>query len=129
MFIQLGRGIMILVWGIMIFNLFHPFPKPLRYFMDIAMVFTVLMHAFQLLLLKNSQPKDQKLSGFLQTKIFFFGVFELFGLAKETTKRKTTEKSNFPYPVVHLIFPSSMSDPRNYSLTFFAFDNKTLFSR
>ncbi|PHM62768.1 DUF1145 family protein [Xenorhabdus ishibashii] len=92
MFILLGRAIMILVWGIMIFNLFHPFPKPLRYFMDIAMVFTVIMHAFQLLLLKNSQPKDQNLSGFLQTKIFFFGVFELLSWQKKQQKEKQREK-------------------------------------
>ncbi|OTA19331.1 membrane protein [Xenorhabdus beddingii] len=88
MFIQLGRIIMIFVWGIMIFNLFYPFPKPLRYFMDIAMVFTVVMHAFQLLLLTNSQPKDQKLSGFLQTKIFFFGVFELLAWQKKQQQNK-----------------------------------------
>ncbi|CDH32712.1 DUF1145 family protein [Xenorhabdus bovienii] len=88
MFIQLGKFIMVLVWGIMIFNLIHPFPKPLRYFMDIAMVFTVIMHAFQLLLLKNSQPKDQKFSVFLQTKIFFFGVFELLAWQKKQRQDK-----------------------------------------
>ncbi len=86
MFIQLGRGLMILVWSIMIFNVFHPFPKPLKYFMDIAIVFTIIMHAFQLLLLKNSQPKDQKLSALLQTKIFFFGVFELLAWQKKQQK-------------------------------------------
>ncbi|MDX7989370.1 DUF1145 family protein [Xenorhabdus sp. 12] len=88
MFVQLGRIIMTLVWAVMIFNFFHPFPKPLKYFMDIAMVFTVVMHAFQLLLLKNSQPKDQKLSTFLQTKIFFFGVFELLAWQKKQQKEK-----------------------------------------
>ncbi|MDC9598447.1 DUF1145 family protein [Xenorhabdus anantnagensis] len=92
MFIQLGRVIMILVWGIMIFNLLHPFPKPLKYFMDIAMVFTIIMHAFQLLLLKNSQPKDQKLPAFLQAKIFFFGVFELLAWQKKQHKEKEGEK-------------------------------------
>ncbi|MDX7992451.1 DUF1145 family protein [Xenorhabdus littoralis] len=88
MFIQLGRVIMLLVWGIMIFNVFHPFPKPLKYFMDVAMVFTIVMHAFQLLLLKNSQPKDQKLPTYLQTKIFFFGVFELLAWQKKRQKEK-----------------------------------------
>ncbi|WP_340611740.1 DUF1145 family protein [Xenorhabdus bharatensis] len=88
MFIQLGRAIMLCVWGIMILNLVQPFPKPLKYFMDIAMVFTVVMHAFQLLLLKHSQPKDQKLSGWLQTKIFFFGVFELLSWQKKNRLEK-----------------------------------------
>ncbi|MDR0218096.1 MAG: DUF1145 family protein [Enterobacteriaceae bacterium] len=88
MFIQLGRAIMLCVWGIMILNFVHPFPKPLKYFMDIAMVFTIVMHAFQLLLLTSSQPKDQKLSGLLQTKIFFFGVFELLAWQKKTKLEK-----------------------------------------
>ncbi|MDC9590507.1 DUF1145 family protein [Xenorhabdus sp. XENO-10] len=92
MFIQLGRVIMILVWGIMIFNLLHPFPNPLKYFMDIAMVFTIIMHAFQLIMLKSSQPKDQKLSAFFQAKIFFFGVFELLAWQKKQQKEKEGEK-------------------------------------
>ncbi|PHM34829.1 membrane protein [Xenorhabdus szentirmaii] len=83
---------MIFVWGIMIFNFFQPFPKPLKYFMDIAMVFTVVMHAFQLLLLKHTQPKGQKLSAFLQTKIFFFGVFELLNWQKKERKKEQEKK-------------------------------------
>ncbi len=78
---------MVCIWGFLIFNLIHPFPKPLKYFMDIAMIFTVVMHAFQMLLLKSSQPKDQKLSGLMQTKIFFFGVFELLAMQKKQLKK------------------------------------------
>ncbi|NHB93040.1 DUF1145 family protein [Photorhabdus cinerea] len=87
MFIQLGKLLMVCIWGFLIFNLIHPFPKPLKYFMDIAMIFTVVMHAFQMLLLKSSQPKDQKLSGLMQTKIFFFGVFELLAMQKKQLKK------------------------------------------
>ncbi|PQQ39168.1 hypothetical protein C6H68_03020 [Photorhabdus luminescens] len=88
MLIQLGKLLMSCVWGFLIFNLIHPFPKPLKYFMDIAMIFMVVMHAFQMLLLKASQPKDQKLSSLIQTKIFFFGVFELLSMQKKTTERE-----------------------------------------
>ncbi|EYU16757.1 DUF1145 family protein [Photorhabdus noenieputensis] len=89
MFIQLGKLLMICVWGFLIFNLIHPFPKPLKYFMDVAMIFMVVMHAFQMLLLKASQPKDQKLSSLMQTKIFFFGVFELLSMQKKQRKEKS----------------------------------------
>ncbi|ERT13525.1 DUF1145 family protein [Photorhabdus temperata] len=88
MFIQLGKLLMVCVWGFLIFNLIHPFPKPLKYFMDVAMIFIVVMHAFQMLLLKTGQPKDQKLSGLMQTKIFFFGVFELLSMQKKQLKGK-----------------------------------------
>ncbi|MGV7962925.1 DUF1145 family protein [Photorhabdus tasmaniensis] len=87
MFIQLGKLLMVCVWGFLIFNLIHPFPKPLKYFMDIAMIFMVVMHALQMLLMKTSQPKDQKLSGLIQTKIFFFGVFELLAMQKKQLKK------------------------------------------
>ncbi|NHB89981.1 DUF1145 family protein [Photorhabdus tasmaniensis] len=87
MFIQLGKLLMVCVWGFLIFNLIHPFPKPLKYFMDIAIIFMVVMHALQMLLMKTSQPKDQKLSGLIQTKIFFFGVFELLAMQKKQLKK------------------------------------------
>ena len=56
MFINIGRLLMICVWGFMVFNLVHPFPKPLKYFMDIAMVFMVFMHALQTIFLKATLP-------------------------------------------------------------------------
>ncbi|WP_445496306.1 DUF1145 family protein [Photorhabdus sp. SF281] len=87
MFIQLGKLLMVCVWGFLIFNLINPFPKPLKYFIDVAMIFMVVMHAFQMLLLKAGQPKDQKLSGLMQTKIFFFGVFELLSMQKKQQKK------------------------------------------
>lgn len=84
MLINIGRLLMICVWGFMIFNIVHPFPKPLKYFMDVAMVFMIFMHALQTIFLKASLPKDQKLTGLQQTKIFFFGVFEMLAMHKKT---------------------------------------------
>lgn len=57
MLINAGRVLMICVWGFMVFNLIHPFPKPLKYFMDIAMVFMIFMHALQTIFLKQPSPK------------------------------------------------------------------------
>ncbi|HBO24489.1 MAG TPA: hypothetical protein DD649_16620 [Providencia sp.] len=83
MFINIGRLLMVCVWGFMLFNLIHPFPKPLKYFMDIAMIFMVIMHALQTMFIKASLPKNEKLSGLVQVRIFFFGVFELLVMQKK----------------------------------------------
>lgn len=84
MFINIGRLLMICVWGFMVFNLVHPFPKPLKYFMDIAMVFMIFMHALQTIFLKATLPKGEEISGLVQLRIFFFGVFEMLAMQKKT---------------------------------------------
>ncbi|MOA69553.1 hypothetical protein D3C78_1978100 [compost metagenome] len=43
----------------------------------------VVMHGLQLVLLKSTQPKDQPISRWLETKIFIFGVFELLDWQKK----------------------------------------------
>ncbi len=70
--------------GFLLSNLFHPFPKPLKYFIDVALFFMVVMHGLQLVLLKSTQPKDQPISYWQEAKIFIFGVFEAVGPAEET---------------------------------------------
>ncbi len=89
MWLNLGRLFMLFVWAFLLLNLFHPFPKPLKYFVDIALFFMVVMHGLQLVLLRTTQPPGSpKLSAITQTKIFFFGVFELLAW----------QKRNFPKP-------------------------------
>ncbi|QKJ85234.1 DUF1145 family protein [Paramixta manurensis] len=84
MWLNLGRVLMLFVWGFLLLNLVHPFPKPLKYFIDVALFFMVVMHGLQLVLLRATQPKDApKLSAFTQAKIFFFGVFELLAWQKK----------------------------------------------
>ncbi|MDN0094260.1 DUF1145 family protein [Yersinia rohdei] len=83
MWINLGRLLMLGVWFFLLLNLFQPFPTPLRYFINVAMIFMVLMHGLQLVLLKSTQPKDQPISGLQQFKIFAFGVFELLAWQKQ----------------------------------------------
>ncbi|MDY4377142.1 DUF1145 family protein [Pectobacterium brasiliense] len=85
--INLGRLLMLGVWGFLLLNLIQPFPKPLNIFMTVAMVFMILMHGFQLLLLKSSQTKDSPaLSRAFQARIFLFGVFELLAWQKKQPK-------------------------------------------
>ncbi|GKX50763.1 DUF1145 family protein [Budvicia aquatica] len=78
LFINLGRLLMLGVWGILLLNLFQPFPSPLKYFMHVAMAFMFFMHGLQLIMLKTTLPKDgEKISGWQEFRIFVFGVFEL----------------------------------------------------
>lgn len=86
--INLGRLLMLGVWGFLILNLIHPFPRPLNIFMTLAMVFMILMHGAQFLLLKASQPKDAPpLGKLVQLRIFLFGVFELLAWQKRLDRR------------------------------------------
>lgn len=84
MLINIGKVIMLLVWAFLLSNLFHPAPKPLKYFIDIALIFMIIMHGLQLVLMKNTQPEDSvPLSGMRQLKLFIFGVFELSAWQKK----------------------------------------------
>lgn len=94
MLINVGRLLMVCVWGFMVFNLIHPFPKPLKYLMDIAMVFMIFMHALQTIFLKATLPKGEKISGLVQTRIFFFGVFEMLAMQKKTKAALEKAKKN-----------------------------------
>ena len=84
MLINLGRLLMLSVWAFLLLNLFQPFPKPLNIFVNVALIFMILMHGLQLTLLKATQPKEAPpLSRFEQIRIFIFGVFELVAWQKK----------------------------------------------
>ena len=83
MLINLGRLLMLCVWGLLILNLIQPFPRPLNIFVNVALIFMVLMHGLQLAMLKATQPKDAPPMGKPeQFRIFLFGVFELLAWQK-----------------------------------------------
>lgn len=89
MLINLGRLLMLCVWGFLILNLVQPFPRPLNIFVNVALIFTVLMHAMQLALLKSTLPKDSpQLSSAEKVRIFLFGVFELLAWQKRINVKK-----------------------------------------
>ena len=74
MLINIGRLLMLCVWGFLILNLVHPFPRPLNIFVNVALIFTVLMHGMQLALLKSTLPKDgPQMTTAEKVRIFLFG--------------------------------------------------------
>lgn len=88
-FINLGRLLMLFVWAFLVLNLVQPFPRPLNIFVNVALIFMVIMHGLQLSLMKATQPKDSPpLSKAMQAKIFIFGVFELLVWQKKLRQGK-----------------------------------------
>ncbi|MEA9389863.1 DUF1145 family protein [Acerihabitans sp. TG2] len=82
--INFGRFLMLLIWVFLLFNLIHPFQRPLNFFFDFALFFMVAMHGLQLILLKATLTRDEpKLSRVFQAKMFLFGVFEMLAWQKK----------------------------------------------
>lgn len=72
MLLNLGRLLMLCVWGFLLFNLIHPYPKPLTWFINVALIFMILMHGLQLVLLRTTQVKDAPpIDRVTQIKVFF----------------------------------------------------------
>ena len=89
MLINAGRVLMLFVWAFLLLNLVHPFPKPLTYFVNVALFFMVIMHGLQLVLMRSTQPPGaEKLSGVTQAKVFFFGVFELLAWQRKNCPKQ-----------------------------------------
>ncbi|MDF3826662.1 MULTISPECIES: DUF1145 family protein [unclassified Pseudocitrobacter] len=89
MLINLGRLLMLCVWAFLVLNLFQPFPRPLNIFVNVALVFMVLMHGMQLALLQSTIPKDgPQMTKSEKVRIFLFGVFELLVWQKKITPKK-----------------------------------------
>ena len=89
MLINIGRLLMLCVWGFLILNLVHPFPRPLNIFVNVALIFTSFMHALQMVMLKNGLPKDgPQMTTAEKVQIFLFGVFELLVWQKKFKVKK-----------------------------------------
>lgn len=89
MLLNLGRLLMLCVWGFLLANLIHPYPKPLTYFINVALIFMILMHGLQLVLLRTTQTKDAPpIDRVTRAKVFLFGVFELVARQKKNFPRK-----------------------------------------
>jgi putative membrane protein len=89
MLINIGRVLMLFVWAFLVWNLIQPYPRPLNIFVNVALVFMVLMHGMQMALLKTTQPKDgPQMTTAEKIRIFLFGVFELLVWQKKITPKK-----------------------------------------
>lgn len=89
MLINLGCLLMLFVWAFLVLNLVQPFPHPLNIFVNVALVFMVLMHGMQLALLKSTMPKNgPQMTIGEKVRILLFGVFELLVWQKKFKAKK-----------------------------------------
>ena len=88
MLINIGRLLMLCVWGFLILNLVHPFPRPLNIFVNVALIFTVLMHGMQLALLNRFTERWPTNGHRERILVFLFGVFELLVWQKKFKVKK-----------------------------------------
>jgi len=89
MLINLGRLLMLGVWAFLLLNLVQPFPRPLNIFVNVALIFMVLMHGLQMALLKSTLPADgPQMTTAEKVRLFLFGVFELLVWQKKLTPKK-----------------------------------------
>lgn len=89
MLINCGRVVMVFIWVVLLLNLVHPATKPLKYFIDVALIFMVVMHGLQVVLLKATQSNNgPKMTRKEEIKLFIFGVFELLSWQKKHFPKK-----------------------------------------
>lgn len=89
MLINCGRVVMVFIWVVLLLNLVHPATKPLKYFIDVALIFMVVMHGLQVVLLKATQTASgPKMTRREEIKLFIFGVFELLSWQKKNFPKK-----------------------------------------
>ena len=88
MLINLGRLVMLIIWGFLLVNLIKPFPVPGNYFLYVGLGFMVVMHGLKLMMLKTMNiPGQPKLTAAEQWRIFIFGVVELIVWQRKQRQR------------------------------------------
>lgn len=102
MLINLGRLLMLIIWGFLIFNVIMPVQKPLNYFLYFALIFMTVMHFLKVLMISFLQAKSEPLTSSHKIKLFLFGVFEMIpmyqrqkaALAKKAEQETQSPNSN-----------------------------------
>lgn len=77
-FINFAKLLMIIIWGLLLSNLFIPFPGKIAIIFYLLLAFVVVMHLIQLLVIYGAFSEKLKLSKSEALQIFIFGVFKLW---------------------------------------------------
>jgi len=77
-FIPFAKTLMVIIWGLLITNLFFPFPGKAAMAFYFLLAFVAVMHAIQLLVVYGAFAEKLKLSKKEAFEIFFFGVFKMW---------------------------------------------------
>ncbi len=79
-FIPFAKFLMIIIWSLLLANLFFPFPGKAAMAFYFLLAFVIVMHAIQLLVIYGAFAEKLKLSKKEAFEIFFFGVFKMWQL-------------------------------------------------
>ncbi|TEW52463.1 DUF1145 domain-containing protein [Psychromonas algicola] len=79
-FITFAKGLMLIIWGLLIANLFMPFPGKAAMAFYFLLAFVAVMHLIQLLVVYGAFGEKLELSKKEAISIFFFGVFKMWEL-------------------------------------------------
>lgn len=77
-FIKLSKVLMLLIWALLITNIFFPFPGKAEIVFYILLAFFIFMHLIQLLMIYGAFSEKLKLTKLEAVQIFIFGVFKLW---------------------------------------------------
>jgi putative membrane protein len=77
-FIHFAKVLMILIWGLLIANIFFPFPGKAELVFYILLAFVIFMHLIQLLMIYGAFSEKLKLTKSEALQIFVFGIFKLW---------------------------------------------------
>jgi len=77
-FITFAKILMLLIWGLLIANLFYPFPGKAEIVFYLLLGFVFFMHLIQLLMIYGVFSGKLKLTKSEALQIFIFGVFKLW---------------------------------------------------
>ncbi|GLS92283.1 membrane protein [Psychromonas marina] len=77
-FITFAKALMIVIWALLLSNLFFPFPGKAEIVFYLLLGFVIFMHLIQLLMIYGAFSEKLKLTKLEAGQIFIFGVFKLW---------------------------------------------------
>lgn len=84
-FLTFAKVVMLLIWVLLLSNLFFPFPGKAEIVFYLLLGFMIFMHLIQLLMIYGAFSEKLKLTKSEALQIFIFGVFKLWQI-KERIK-------------------------------------------
>tara|TARA_R110001583_G_scaffold125319_2_gene276873 strand:- start:7956 stop:8219 length:264 start_codon:yes stop_codon:yes gene_type:complete len=77
-FINFAKVLMVLIWALLLSNIFFPFPGKAEIVFYVLLGFVIFMHLIQLLMIYGAFAEKLKLTKSEAGQIFIFGVFKLW---------------------------------------------------
>ncbi len=82
-FLLLAKTCVAFVWGVLIFNIFMPFPGKSAIALYIMTGFLFMMHTVQMLIFIGAFGDKVKITGWEKCSILIFGIFALLDIRRK----------------------------------------------